>query len=328
LKFLHLSHHIGCAADLSYVFRKLGHEIDYMLDIHEYNIGPGEAARLWEKHRAVFEQYDGIVTSDTAPLSRIFLQNNWSKPLIIWICTRLDYADQASQAHLPPSERFPDPEYYVLFDAACRKPNVRVVSYTEFEHLYARDRGMSIGDLVIKPTGCGVQGRRKSLIPESVDRAETFFIPPYHNDTKLLDLQGMCQGLGIKAYRGRYAGPDDLKGFKGIIHIPYAWSNLALFENWHRGLMYLIPSLSMLKKLAAANEYFWSPPYMEGRLVTSEWYCPENRKMFCYADSWEDMARIAKGWREFSRSAVEVKADANDHAIKQLSKWKNVLGSF
>ena len=49
--------------------------------------------RSWVNSVVDFGKFDVIVTSDTAPLSRIFLQNNWKKPLIIWICNRFDYVD-------------------------------------------------------------------------------------------------------------------------------------------------------------------------------------------------------------------------------------------
>ena len=61
-----------------------------------YNIGHQRAETVWNRHKDYFDKFDVIVTSDTAPLSRIFLQNGWRKPLIIWVCNRFDYCDYAS----------------------------------------------------------------------------------------------------------------------------------------------------------------------------------------------------------------------------------------
>jgi hypothetical protein len=42
-----------------------------------YNVSHRRAQRVWALHHEFFKQFDVIVTSDTAPLSRIFLQNGW-----------------------------------------------------------------------------------------------------------------------------------------------------------------------------------------------------------------------------------------------------------
>jgi len=57
-------------------------------------------------HKDYFDTFDVIVTSGTAPLHESFLQNGWTKPLIIWICNRFDYCDYASL-----DCNFPDQEY-------------------------------------------------------------------------------------------------------------------------------------------------------------------------------------------------------------------------
>jgi len=323
VKYLHLSHHNGCVADLAYVARKLdGISIDYMQADWNYNVGPERATQIWNERRGVFERYDGIITSDTAPLSRIFLQNGWAKPLIIWICTRFDYTDQATN-----DCHFPDPDYYKLFSEALNKPNVRVISYTAYEYIHARNRGVAVGDQVIKPTGMGAKSTGGTAIPADVDRVSTFFIPPYHNDTHLLDLEGMCRGMDVSVYRGRYAGPDDLKGFKGIIHIPYAWSNLALFEGWQRGLVYFIPTESMLLKLAETRQFFWSPPFLREQLHTSEWYDPRNSPAFMKFGSWEELKTLTHSVN-LDSVRQRVKTMAIVHSAQQVSRWRTVFESL
>src|SRR5271154_4177159 len=119
LKVLHLSFHKGCSKDFEYIAQQLDLDLSSLFIQEQpsrwldgktvgsaiYSIGHDRAAAIWEKHKNYFDQFDVIITSDTAPLARIFLQNKWSKPLIIWICNRFDYCDQASR-----DCNFPDQE--------------------------------------------------------------------------------------------------------------------------------------------------------------------------------------------------------------------------
>ena len=66
-----------------------------------------------------------------------------------------------------------------------------------------------------------------------------------------------CAMLNIKTFNGRYNGPNDLAAFKGIIHIPYAWSNLAFFENIQSGLPYFIPSIEFMMQQLDAGNIWW-----------------------------------------------------------------------
>ncbi len=250
LEVLHLSMHSGCFKEIAHLASALDFELTNwnVLSLPKekfdgettgcdrYNIDHKKADEIWQRNCEFFNTFDVIVTSDTAPLSRIFLQNGWEKPLIIWVCNRFDYCDEGEKKC-----HFPDREYYTLFSKACSLPNVRIISYTQFEHIYAENqRSLVSWSETIRPIGAIDQWKENaSEIPDQIDKKNTFFIPPYHNDTLLLR---QLNKRNIPSYRGRYGGPEDLKDFKGIIHIPYAWSNLALFENWANGVIYFIPS--------------------------------------------------------------------------------------
>src|SRR5208282_2621726 len=124
MKILHLTYHGGCKRTLDFVAKSLEHEITTKFADWNYNIGPNRAAEIWNKHKDYFNLFDLVITSDTAPLSRIFLQNDFKKKLIIWICNRFDYHDGASN-----DCSFPDYEYYNIINAAPRKNNVKIFSY-------------------------------------------------------------------------------------------------------------------------------------------------------------------------------------------------------
>lgn len=109
----------------------------------------------------------------------------------------------------------------------------------------------------------------------------------------MMNLREKVESLGIRVYNGRYQGPKDLAEFAGMIHIPYAWSNLALFETIQMEVPYFIPSLSFIRKLAINSDnkgsFFWTPPLLLDQLQLSEWYCDETKEVFIYFDSWEDL---------------------------------------
>lgn len=332
LKILHLSFHRGCINDFEYVAKQLNLDLTSCY-IHDqpplwldgetkgstiYTIGHNRAEKIWKKHQDYFNQFDVVVTSDTAPLARIFLQNNWKKPLIIWICNRFDYCDQASR-----DCHFPDPEFYQLFRDALYKKNVHIAAYTPFEHYYTKLNGVDTGTNTIKPCAQPMNVFETSLIPEHVRKQETFFIPPYHNDTIFCNLAQICTQLGIPVYNGRYAGPGDLQDFKGIIHIPYAWSNLALFENLQNGVPYFIPSQKFILELRTQGDFFFN--MMDGSTVAlSEWYLPENKAVFIYFDSWADLAEKVRT-TNFPACKQRIKKFAQNHHDTMLARWNQIF---
>ena len=87
MKILHISFHKGCINDINYVLNKLNYEYETMFFFNElepnarggphfpyYVLNTNEANRRWEQHKEYFNTFDCIITSDTGPLSRIFLQ--------------------------------------------------------------------------------------------------------------------------------------------------------------------------------------------------------------------------------------------------------------
>ena len=317
MRVLHVSHHQGCRQDLDYVAARLGLTMDHYEYRGGYNIDATRAETAWRTDRERFLSYDAIVTSDTAPLSRIFLQNGWPKGLVVWICNRFDYCDQATN-----DCGFPDAEYYPLFASALTRPRTVVASYTDFEHHYARAKGVPLGDLTVKPIGARLPCSFENRVPAAIDRATTCFIPRYHNDMAA-DLDSRCRTLGIAAFNGRYDGPADLHGFKAVVHVPYAWSNFALFENLQSGLPSLIPSRQMLLELARSIDFFWSPPLLWTHLHLAEWYAPAHREIFGYFDSWHHLQRLADSDLAGRRQAIAEFCET--HTRQTLNQWRTIF---
>ena len=325
MKVLHISFHKGCQNDMEYVAKQLNFELTYMeyqCDLStgndKYNITHEKAEYQWNKYKDYYNSFDVIITSDTAAISRVFLQNHFEKKLIIWICNRFDYANQPTL--------FPDREYYDLFNDAKNWPNVRLIGYTAFENYYANHvKHLSIGNHIIKPIG-KIGSLYEHYAPTVVDnKSHTYIVGPYHNDNIMMNLREKVESLGIRVYNGRYQGPKDLAEFAGMIHIPYAWSNLALFETIQMEVPYFIPSLSFIKELhRTTSQFFWSPPLIVDVLHLSEWYCDETKDIFIYFDSWEDLQnKITSFDRDAHKKKLREFGDR--HEANMLQLWKEAL---
>lgn len=336
LKVLHLSFHKGCIQEFVGIGKQLAVDVEswfipdlppkYLDGVSQgnalYNITHERAENIWKKHKKLFDKFDVILISDTAPLSRIFLQNDWKKPLIIWVCNRFDYCDRASL-----DGDFPDQEYYDLFRKATKLKNVFVIPYTSFERYYAKKKGIEMNSFVIAPCYPQISELQNSSIPSFVNKKESFFLPSYHNETKFMDLSAWCSTLGIKTYCGRYNGPLDLKDFKGIIHLPYNWSNLAFFENIRLGTPYFVPSQTFIEKLISTGKYFHADLYYltkERQFDLSEWYSPVHRDVITYFDSWEDLKEKIETIN-YVNLRKKVKAYGLTHYKRMLDRWMQIF---
>jgi hypothetical protein len=337
-KLLHLTFHRGCEREIEAIAQEFNMELTtwFLPDLPPlffdgvskgnalYNIGHDRAERIWNIHKDFFDQFDAVITSDTAPLCRIFLQNGWEKPLIIWICNRFDYADAASL-----DCEFPDQEYYSLFQQASEASNVYMIAYTAFEHYYAKTKGIDTGLQTIAPCApyFDVWNSSPSPHPQLPPR---FFLPPYHNETKFMDLSTWLTELEIPNYCGRYSNPLDLTQYQGIIHLPYSWSNLAFFENITLGIPYFVPSVEFFKELAAYGNYFHPNLHalLENDLFClSEWYSAHNRKAITYFDSWDDLVHKIQTMN-YTQQRLRIKSFAQLHQNIMLRRWRNIFNKI
>ena len=321
LRVLHLSHHDGCIADFEYVSSELGLDVrSYKFD-DGYNIGPERADRSWERWRDRFCQSDVVLVSDTAPLARIVMQHldEYAGHLVVWVCNRFDYADEATN-----DCGFPDPDYYALFRRASSHPRVHIAPYTPFEYHYARRFGVELGERVIKPIGRRLARSTPQLVPPVIDKSATLFIPPYNNDSVMMDLAAHVSSLGAPAYCGRYGGPEDLAGFRAVVHIPYAWSTFALFENLQNAIPMFVPHQRFLLRIARRRGFFWpEAPMLPSLQRVSEWYAP-GHDFFVYFRSWRDLRRKLRAV-DLDDVRRRMRQFAAQHAYATLASWRGLF---
>ncbi len=321
MKVLHVSHSSACRADLDYVAYSREFKLDHHVYRGGYDLTKEKAEEEWQKKRdQVFNKYDVIITSDAPSLSRIFLQHRdeWKFRLVIWVCNRFDYTGPETAG-----AGFPDADYYRLFREAADSSDIHVISYTDFERIYAREAWeIELSERTIKPHGRRLPPHHQVIAAD--EKCGSLFVPPYHNDKKFLT-PDITESLGLRTWRGQYQGPRDLNHFKGVLHIPYAWSSIAFFESMWEDLVYFIPSKQFLLELSQQDGFFWSPPFKAEHLEASEWYDPEHEKLVMYFDSWSHLTFMANELGLIRERKAAIKDFRELHLQRTLDNWSEVL---
>jgi hypothetical protein len=313
---LHLTFHCGCALEIEGITSTLGHKVTTIYPEAYYNISHERAHELWVKHEAEWSKYDLVITSDTSPLARPFLQNGYQGPLLIWICNRFDYADEATN-----DCGFPDREFYDLFKGALDDPRVAIVPYTYFESVYCAFRGVFLHEQVIKPTGVYA----KTTQPKDLPNDPRCFVIPRHNETALLDLTSKLNDIGIPAATFNYTHPSQIVQYKAVVTIPYSWSTLAGFANAGVGLTTFIPTKRFLMELFTAGNWFFPNLGLEtANLDFAENYDPNNAEFYRQFNSWDDLAAQFQLFSKEEAAPKVLEAWQNNYT-HQLEKWSDVI---
>ena len=203
-KVLHLSHHYGCLKDHQYICNELGLEFtsnfsvwDTILPKGVFKITREVANNIWDDNEDLFKTFDYITTSDTAPLSRIVLENieKFDGILNIWVCNRFDYNMET------------DSEYTDLIRKYSDHPQVNLIPYSEFERLTNR-KNITTKQETIRPIGLALQ----TPLIEDEDHIIGFdgdykfektsgdvLVSRYHNDNIFQDSKKICESFGLTA---------------------------------------------------------------------------------------------------------------------------------
>jgi hypothetical protein len=288
-----------------------------------YRITRDRAQKSWEKYKDYYDSFDGIITSDTCPTSRPFLQNNWSKLLIIWVCNRFDYSVEGDQT------------FYDLLRSIPNRKNVYICGYTEIENVYSKQiRNVDITNFIIKPLGKNIDSQDLYKTYKEGEK-EIFYIPTYENETKYMNLSEKLNQLGIQNKNERFNHISELLEYKGIVCLPYAWSTLTFFEVLQLGLIYFVPSVSFLIELSKTRQpggrqgFWFQPPFNRDPqlLKAAEWYCDDHKELLVYFDSWEDLKEKIKT-TDYEKQTQKIREYAEKHAVLTFAKWNSILENY
>lgn len=258
-----------------------------------YNMTHEKAAMLWEKHEEKFNSYDVIITTDTTPLCRIFLQGDYRGRLVIWICNRFDYAADSFVF---------DKEYYDLLEKANFDNNVRIAAYSKYDRVYAFRKNIYV-DEIIKPV----------FEPMYNEPQGTYYIPDYQNNYTF----HLSEKLRLPHRTGRHAD-EELKTFQAVVHLPYHWQGVGEQNALRYCVPYYVPSKQLLFNLIATGKYWFQNQADVYKLIDlCNFYDKENRAVF-YFDSLDDIKPISIDRQKIFEYAERL------YLINKV-KWENLL---
>jgi hypothetical protein len=208
---------------------------------------------------------------------------------------------------------------------------VRIFGNAFIENLYSTQvKGVNVGDFIIKPIGKNSQSADlvKTYGPDDRD---IFYIPPYHNETKLMNLSEHLTKLGIENRCERFADHiSELLVYKGSICIPYAWSTIVFFERLQLGIVTFIPTERFLVELFSQGNWWFQPPFNiqhPESLIISEWYCAEHKDLFVFFDSWIDL--LGKiNTTNYAAKTKTILDFARQHEEESLRRWSMIIQSL
>lgn len=313
---LHITFHAGCAADLTNVAEILSWNLDTLMLLKEpqtcnewYSMNDEVVALFWSRYEERILQADVVIISDTAPLARLFV-NRPIKKLIVWVCNRIQYGCTVSS-------------YKAEVEELAKQPWVSYLAYTPFEITYA-DRLQY--DIPWKGTVRPLGKYTNTVVP----RNNKVFIGSYHNDSIALDLRSLVKDYVEQAGKklsslARYDGVENLKSYDAVIHIPYAASNLALFEALANQIPYLIPSKELMQRLIHKQEDL---PYLDSIFVPDDQ--AESIEWYRYADCFltfnhfdEIPSLLEESNLENCRARLAAKYKVHKEIV--LNQWKHYI---
>ena len=297
---LHISHHIGCFKDQEYILKKLGYNVtNFKFYDRVFHITKDIANTFWNDNKEMLNSYDYILTSDTAPLSRIFLenQNEFKSKLIIWICNRFDYRMETEY------------EFYELFSKAEQNPNIKIIPYTHFEKVWCDHKGTIITNETIRPNGNTI-GNHDFNIPniefykneygteKELPDADVI-VPIYFNDNVFFKLGDYLRNKNLKVYNGGFISLNQLKKYKGFVTMPDAFSKFLAFELIHAHIPAILPSKNFLYELSKKSGYFFNiwgsggAELLQKEMIDwCEWYDPRLQNCRLYFDTFDEIHDI------------------------------------
>jgi hypothetical protein len=315
--------------DHAYIYNKLGFEFEFWkFPKGLFKITKEVAEKIWNERKDYFNQFDWIVTSDTAPLSRIFMEHiHVLKPkIVVWICNRFDYAMES------------DICFYELFNkiSIANKEQFKIIPYSDFEGIWCNVKGISHTLPTITPIGIqkkeldyaidGLQELKSSYTKDSnakhyyenpEELKNKIFIPIYGNDNIFYSLKNICEENDILYFNGGYKHPEDLRLCKALVTFPDAFSKLITFETIQNEVIVFLPSEEFIIQLNPTTQngfhYWFNCPFgnLNKELIKHcEWY--RFKECRIYFDSIEDMVDKIK--------------NLTPETIEEKRKWCRIYG--
>jgi hypothetical protein len=292
MKTLHLTSHRGTRQNIVNVFNYLNVRETLVTEssvCNSYYITKEKADEIWKHYKNRLNDYNCLFFTDTSMVARPFLQNidDHNLFIIVYITNRFDWGIFG----------FKDQEYINLYSKLSNHERVFFCADNNYDQYYATQNKISF-----------FYNSRISLTPKlsqetHLYKKSTFFV--YDRGTNFLDYKQILENYEIQyelfgqKYQ-QYRDTEHICEYKGIIHLPYQTNIQSLWENLGYYIIYFIPSKKFIKELIARESwYYWeekhkSKDIFEKSIELAEWYIDDNKNLFEYFDSWEELALKTK----------------------------------
>jgi len=328
MKILHLTSHQGTKKNVENVFNYLNISENIITDSSIsifYYISKETADEIWCHYKNILNNYDCLFFTDTSMLARPFLQNidDHNFFIIVYITNRFDWGIFG----------FKDQEYIDLYSKLSNHKRVFFCADNNYDQYYAIQHNIHF-----------FYDTRIALTPKLCEytylyNKNNFFV--YDRGSKFVDYKPILDNYLIEyelfgEKHQKYRDTEHICEYKGIIHLPYQTNIQSLWENLGYYIIYFIPSKKFIKELITTESwYYWEEKYkpndiFEKSIELAEWYIDENKCLFEYFDSWEELALKTKTITDdYLLQKKQIIKEFIIHSNKEnLIKWEKIFSKI
>lgn len=241
MKFFNIDLHISVIADIKNILENLGHQVDSLsLSGHSWvfekennltkvinknnwqSIDEEMCNRFYEEYKSELDSYDGFICAYPPAFSLLY--EKFNKPIIVVSATRFEFPFTDNKT------KWENLNFYLK-----NNKNIIKVSNNKFDKFY-----------------CELFTEEKwHLIPSLCEYTNA----KYNNSKEqslLFSKRLPINGLINKDSLGKYSW-EELYSYKSIIHIPYNYSTMSIFEQYTANVPLLFPSKKLLIELFNKN---------------------------------------------------------------------------
>ncbi|PNH01662.1 hypothetical protein TSOC_012436 [Tetrabaena socialis] len=302
----------------------------------KYGMSGVEADELWRRNGSEMCQpsYDVVVYCDTVVDARPALQGGCAAPMVLQATNRFDWKVKDLAAYMQ-----------LMNGTAAASSQVWWITNSPYEALYMSWQGLVLPPerhLMLRPVGATVLPA-PTLPP---DRAGRFAVVIKGNRRKHPDrdvLLPQLRRLGVEGlvevYDRQYGGAGALAQHRGVLHLPYQVSIMAMYETLAAGGLFIVPSPPFFRTLCQRYRFgqqfvpLFARAKNQGLNWTEyvEWYHPDFGEALVYFRDWEHLVQLLQTpasdemWRVKRQAALAVMARVREHS---LGGWRKVFGAL
>lgn len=329
MKIFHHSMHEGCASDIKNLFKR--YDVDLTTIVpkerpHEKYLVTSERIKpMWDEYKEYFLNSNVLIFSDTIPFSRPVLENlnliPQSTKILLWVTNRFNYAIETDQS------------YYDILDSIKNDPRIYFLYSNKFEKLYFNKFVDLPEDKQFYFTPYGKRNKTDYNMKNQKDHNQKLFVMSYQNEKEFYPLYDELNSLGVDFYYKKdwipsdeYCGPYDIETCSSVLHIPYAWGTIALWEYMALGKTFILPSLNWLNKTYQERYLFFQTHKSINIISTfSDWYCEEHKDLFIYFDEIKEIKDILKNKDLLKQKGIECFKKVQENNLINHALIENIL---